>query len=84
MTSNVQRIKEGILLGTAAPVVPFHKEIPQVAPEQQTESESAANFVYRFNDEMNIDTSSENSSSSEFEFLFSTDPSEPGLLEREV
>ena len=33
---------------------------------------------------MNIDTSSEYTSSSEFEFLSSTDPSEPDLSEREV
>ena len=33
---------------------------------------------------MNIDTSSEYNSSSEFEFLSSTDPSEPDLSERKV
>ena len=69
---------------TAAPVVLVHQAIPQVAPEQQTENESAANFDYKVYEEMNIDTSSENTSSSEFEILSSTDPPEPGLLEREV
>ena len=33
---------------------------------------------------MNIYTNSQSSSSSDFEFLFSTDPSEAGLLEREI
>ena len=71
-------------MGTAAPVVLVHQAIPQVAPEQQTEKKSAANFVYKVHEEMIIDTSSEYTSSSEFKFLSSTDPSEPGLSEREV
>ena len=58
LTSNVQRIKKGTLLGTAAPVVLVHQAIPQIAPEQQTENKSAANFVYNVYEEMNIDTSS--------------------------
>ena len=84
LTSNVQRIKEGTLLGTAAPVVLVYQAIPQVAPDQQTENISAASFVYKIYEEMNINTSFEYTSSSEFEFLWSTDPSEPGLSERQV
>ena len=48
LTSNVQRIKEGTLLGTAAPVILVHKAIPQVAPDQQTENEDAANLFIKF------------------------------------
>ena len=46
LTSNVQRIKECTLLGSAASVVQVHQAIPQVAPEQQIENKSAANFVF--------------------------------------
>ena len=69
LTSNVQRIKEGTFLGTPAPVILVHKSIPQVAREQLTENESAANFIYKIYEEMNIDTSSQYSSLSEFEFF---------------
>ena len=77
-------IKESTLLGTALPVVLVLQANPQVAPEQQTENKSAATFDYKICEEMNIDTSSEYTSSSVFEFLSSTDPSEPSLSEREV
>ena len=80
LTSNVQRIKEGNLLGTAAPVILVHQAIPQIPPEQQTENKLPATFVFKVCEEMNISTSSEYSSLSEFEFLLS----EPGLSEREV
>ena len=52
LTSNVQRIKR-CTRGLSS------QKIPEVAPEQQTEDKSAANFVYKVNEEMNIDTSSE-------------------------
>ena len=48
---------------------------PEVASEQQSENKSVAKFVSKVFEEMNIDTSSEYNSSSEFEFLSSTDPS---------
>ena len=85
LTSNVQRAKKGTLLGTAVPVTMVHKAIPQVMPEQETISQqSSANCVYKINEQMNFDSSSEYSSSSDFEFLSSTDPSELSLSEREV
>ena len=37
LTSNVQRIKKGTLLGTAVPVTMVHKAIPQIVPGQITE-----------------------------------------------
>ena len=62
----------------------MEKPIPQVAHEQQIESQSTANFVGKVNEPMNIDTTSEHSSSTQFVFLSSNDPSELSLSEREV
>ena len=84
LTSNVQRIKKGTLLGTAIPVTMVHKAIPQIVPTQVTETQSSANYVCKVYEQMNLDSSSEYSSSSEFEFLSSTDPSELGLSKREI
>ena len=44
LTSNVQRIKDGTLLGTTAPVVLVHQASPQVTPEQQPGNKSAPIF----------------------------------------
>ena len=44
LTSNVQRIKEGTLLGTAAHVVLVQQAISQVNPEQQTEKKICCKF----------------------------------------
>ena len=53
--------------------------------DHKTEADnSRANFVSKVYSEMNISTASELTSSSEFEFLSSTDPSEAGLSEREI
>ena len=85
LTSNVQRIKKGTLLGTAVPVTMVHKAIPQIVPGQSSETlQSNANYVCKVYEQMNLDSSSEYSSSSEFEFLSSTEPSELGLSEREI
>ena len=85
LNSNVQRIKKGTLLGTAVPVTMVHKAIPQIVPGQSSETQqSNANYVCKVYEQMNLDSSSEYSSSSEFEFLSSTEPSELGLSEREV
>ena len=85
LTSNVQRIKRGTFLGTTVPVTMVDKAIPQMVPGQITETQqSNANYVCKIYEQMNLDSSSEYSSSSEFEFLSSTDPSELGLSEREV
>ena len=85
LTSNVQRSKKGTLLGTAVPVTMAHMAIPQVMSEQETlHQQSSANCVYKIYQQIIFGSSSEYSSSSEFEFLSSTDPSELGLSEREV
>ena len=53
--------------------------------DHKTEADNnRANFVYKVYSEMNLSTASELTSSSEFEFLSSTDPSEAGLSEREI
>ena len=83
LTSNVQQIKKGTLLGTAVPVTMVHKAIPQIVPEQITETQhSNANYVCKIYEQVN--SSSGYSSSSEFEFLSSTDPLEVGLSDREI
>ena len=85
LTSNVQRAKKGTLLGTAVPVTMVQNATPQVMPVQETlPQQSSANCVYKIYEQMNFNSSSENSSSFKFEFLSSTDPSELGLSEREV
>ena len=62
-----------------------HKAIPQVTLEQEIiPLQSSAKCVYKRYEQMIFDSSSEYSTSSEFEFLSSTDPSEIGLSEREV
>ena len=78
LTSNVQSVKKGALMGTTVPVVLVYRVIAQVAHDQQTKNQSTANFLNIY-EQVNINTSSEYSSSSEFEFLLSTDPSELGL-----
>ena len=82
LTSNVQRIKNGTLLGNASPVLLVHEAIPQFAHEQNSEIKTV-DFVGKIYDEINLDTNSKYTSSSEFAFLSSTDPSEDGLSERE-
>ena len=69
----------------AVPVTMVHKAIPQIVPGQSNETlQSNANYVCKVYEQMNLDSSSEYSSSSEFEFLSSTEPSELGLSEREI
>ena len=59
--------------------------IPQTVPGQVTETQqSNANYVCKVYEQMNLDSSSEYSSSSEIEFLSSTDPSELGFSERDI
>ena len=79
LTRNVQRVKKETLLRTAVHVTMVHKAISQTVPEQLTAYQPTANFVCKVFEQMNFDSSFEYSSSSEFEFLFSTDPSELGL-----
>ena len=52
--------------------------------EKTEADEGRANFVYKVNNEINLSTASNLTSSFEFEFLSSTDPSVEGLSEREI
>ena len=56
LTSNVQIVKMGNLLGTSVLDVLAHKAIPQVGPEQQTEIQPSGNFVSKIYQQMKIDT----------------------------
>ena len=88
LTSNQQRVRCGAHLGTVVPVSLVYQAVPQkldatAETDHKTEADnSRVNFVYKVYSEMNLSTASELTSSSEFEFLSSTDPSEAGLLER--
>ena len=88
LTSNAQKVKSGTMLGPAAPVrLVYHAvpQCPQVHKEEGDEkSKSSNDFVNRIFSEIDLSSQLKFSSSSEFEFLSSTDPSEAGLSEREV
>ena len=88
LTSNAQKVECGTMLGTAAPVRLVHQAVPQCAlahkGESDEKSDSTNEFVNRVYSEMDLNSHSKCSSSSEFEFLSSTDPSEEGLSEREI
>ena len=90
LTSNQQRVQCGAHLGTVVPVSLVYQAVPQnldatAKTDHETEADNGrANFVYKVYSEMNLSTASELTSSSEFEFLSSTDPSEAGLSEREI
>ena len=90
LTSNPQRVRCGVQLGTVVPVSLVYQAVPQNLGSSTTTSKETnadngrANFVCKVYSEMNLSTASELTSSSEFEFLSSTDPSETGLSEREI
>ena len=88
LTSNAQKVKCGTMLGTAAPVRLVYHAVPQCAlahkGESDEKSDSPNEFVNRVYSEMDLNSHSKCSSSSEFEFLSPTDPSEEGLSEREI
>ena len=89
LTSNPQRVRCGVQLGTVVPVSLVYQAVPQNLGSSTTTSKETnadngrANFVCKVYSEMNLSTASE-LTSSEFEFLSSTDPSETGLSEREI
>ena len=90
LTSNPQRVRCSVQLGTVVPVSLVYQAVPQNldSPTKTSKENKAdngrANFVYKVYSEMNLSTASELTSSSEFEFLSSTDPCEAGLSEREI
>ena len=90
LTSNPQRVRCGVQQGTVVPVSLGYQAVPQNLGSSTTTSKETnahkgrANFVCKVYSEINLSTPSELTSSSEFEFLSSTDPSETGLSEREI
>ena len=90
LTSNPQRVRCGVQLGTVVPVSLVYQAVPQNLGSSTTTSKETnadngrANFVCKVYSEMTLSTTSELTPSSEFEFLSSTDPSETGLSEREI
>ena len=90
LTSNPQRMRCGVQLGTVVPVTVVYQAVPQCLDSPTTTrtktdaDDSRANFVHKVYSDVNLSTASQLTSSSEFEFLSSTDPSETGLSEREI
>ena len=88
LTSIAHIVKSGTMLGTAAPVRLVYHAVPQCAQVHKKEgnekSKSPNDFVNRIYSEIDLSSQSKFSSSSEFEFLSSTDASEERLSEREV
>ena len=88
LTSNPQRIRKGTQLGNIVLVSLVYQAIPQRTTPQPVPQTEVINdqfaFVNKFYEEMNYDTDSQLTSSSEFEFLSSTDPTEEGLSDREI
>ena len=83
LTSNRQRIRKGTRMDNVVPVSLVYQAILQRTLEQQpTKTEVNNNqfpFVPKSYEKMNYSTDSQLTSSSEFEFLSSTDPTEAGL-----
>ena len=88
LTSNPERVRRGTRLGIVVPVSLVYKAIPQQSTPQSTQRTEVNNnqfaFVNKIYEEMNYDTDSQLTSSSEFEFLSSTDPTEESLSDREI
>ena len=93
LTSNPQRVRCGVQLGTVVHVSLVYQAVPQQLQEsletnEKTQADACrADYVHKIYTEMNLSTASELTSSSEFEFLsfcLKTDPSEAGLSEREI
>ena len=88
LTNNAQKVKCGTMLGTAASVRLVYHAVPQFARAHKEEgdekSKSPNDFVNRIYSEIDLSSQSKFSTSSEVEFLSSTDPSEEGLSECEV
>ena len=77
----------GTQLGTVISVSVVYQAVPQKLenkPEQTETDESRANYVCKIYYKMNLCTESKCISSSEFEFLSSTDASGEWLSEREI
>ena len=88
LTCNPQRIRKGTRLGNVVPVSLVYQAIPQRTTTQEVQKTEASNdhfaFVNKIYEEISYDTDSQITSSSEVEFLSSTDPTEEGLSDREI
>ena len=88
LISNPKRIRRGTQLGNVVPVSLVYganKQQSTPKPTQRTQVDNGQfAFVNKIYEEMNYDTDSQLTSSSEFGFLSSTDPTEEGLSERKV
>ena len=90
LTSNPQRIRKGTRLGNIGPVSLVHQAIPQRTTTQQVQQTEVDKDQFAFGntiyEEMNYNTDSQLTSSSEFEFLSSRDPTSTaeGLSDREI
>ena len=90
LTSNPQKLRRGTRLGHVVPVSLVYKAIPQdtskaQAAFPQTEvNDDHVSFVNKIYEKINFSTDSQLTSSSEFEFLSSTEPTEAGLSDREI
>ena len=88
LTSNPQRIRKETRLGNVVPVSLVYQAISQRTTTQHVQQTQASNdqfaFVNKTYEEMIYDTDSQLTSSSEFEFLSSTDPTEEGLSDRKI
>ena len=75
-------------MGIVVPVSLVYQAIPQQSTPQSTQRAEVNNdqfaFVNKIYEEMNYDTDSQLTSSSEFEFLSSTDPTEESLSDRKI
>ena len=75
LTSNPQRMRCGVQLGTVVPITVVYQAVPQCLDSPTTTrtktdaDDSRANFVHKIYSEVNLSTASELTSSSEFEFL---------------
>ena len=86
LTNSPQRVRKGTRLGHVVPVSLVYQAIPQQTPDNpKTEvNNDHFSFVNRIDEKMNYSTDSQLTSSSEFEFLSSTEPTEAGLSDREI
>ena len=85
LTSNLQRIRGNTCLGTFVPVSLVYQAVVRVDQPEKTEvDKNHIDFVHKLFEKIILSTDSQLTSSSEFEFLSSTDPTEEGLSDREI
>ena len=86
LTSNPQRVRKGTRLGHVVPVSLVYQAIPQHKldnPKTEVKNDHLSS-VKKVYEKMNHSTDFQLTSSSEFEYLSSTEPTEAGLSDREI